>query len=111
MADYFEEARQTDTTMTVTTADTTPETTALAAPSTEGPTTMAYPPGVSLATITIGAGRTMFGAPPKLISATVTPIFVGTPHVVVWPAQGVGGIDERRHWHTRCWSARHASRP
>ncbi|MGX5360097.1 hypothetical protein [Kocuria sp. KH4] len=43
---------------------------------------MAYPPGVSLATITIGAGRTMFGTPPKLISATVTPIFKGTPHVV-----------------------------
>ncbi|NVC23412.1 hypothetical protein E7Z53_08145 [Kocuria salina] len=82
MADYFEEARQTDTTMTVTTADTTPETTALAAPTTEGPTIMAYPPGISLATITIGAGRTMFGAAPKLISATVTPIFVGTPHVV-----------------------------
>ena len=38
-------------------------------------------------------------------------IVVGTPHVVVWPAQGVGGIDERRHWHTRCWAARHAARP
>lgn len=43
---------------------------------------MAYPPGVSLATITIGAARTMFGAAPKRISATVTPIFTGTPHVV-----------------------------
>lgn len=82
MADYFEAARQTDTTMSATTADTTTQTTALEAPSTEGPTIMAYPPGVSLATITIGAGRTMFGTPPKLISATVTPIFVGTPHVV-----------------------------
>ena len=38
-------------------------------------------------------------------------IAVGTPHVVAWPAQGVGGIDERRHWHSRCWSARHAARP
>ena len=28
-----------------------------------------------------------------------------------WPAQGVGGIDERRHWHTRCWQSRHAARP
>lgn len=82
MADYFEEARQTDTTMTVTTMDAPPETTALAAPTTEGSMIMAYPPGVSLATITIGAGRTMFGAAPKLISATVTPIFMGTPHVV-----------------------------
>ena len=38
-------------------------------------------------------------------------IVVGTAHVVAWPAQGVGGIDERRHWHTRCWAARHAARP
>lgn len=30
----------------------------------------------------------------------------GTPHVVVWPAEGVGGLDDRRHWHTACWSAR-----
>ena len=29
----------------------------------------------------------------------------------VGPAQVVGGIDERRHWHTRCWSSRHAARP
>ena len=26
-----------------------------------------------------------------------------TPHVVAWP---VGGEDERRHWHSPCWSAR-----
>ena len=38
-------------------------------------------------------------------------IAVGTPHVVAWPAHGVGGIDERRHWHTRCWQSRHAARP
>ena len=38
-------------------------------------------------------------------------IAVGTAHVVAWPAQGVGGIDERRHWHTRCWQSRHAARP
>ena len=32
----------------------------------------------------------------------------GTPHVVAWPREGSGvpGIDERRHWHTACWSAR-----
>lgn len=30
----------------------------------------------------------------------------GIPHVVVWPADGVGGLDERRHWHAPCWSAR-----
>ena len=35
----------------------------------------------------------------------------GTGHVVAWPAHGVGGLEERRHWHTRCWSAREAARP
>ena len=30
----------------------------------------------------------------------------GTPHVVVWPADGVGGVADRRHWHTACWNAR-----
>ena len=30
----------------------------------------------------------------------------GAPHVVVWPADGVGGLDQRRHWHTACWAAR-----
>lgn len=38
-------------------------------------------------------------------------IAAGTPHVVVWPADGLGGIDARRHWHTRCWQSRHAARP
>jgi hypothetical protein len=27
----------------------------------------------------------------------------GTPHVVTWPE---GHEDDRRHWHTACWSAR-----
>jgi hypothetical protein len=36
---------------------------------------------------------------------------VGTPHVVVWPAEGVGRVEERRHWHARCWESRHASPP
>lgn len=31
-------------------------------------------------------------------------------HLVVWPADGVGGIDDRRHWHTACWQSR-ARRP
>ncbi|HEY9294440.1 MAG TPA: hypothetical protein VIP98_24420 [Microlunatus sp.] len=34
----------------------------------------------------------------------------GTPHVVVWPADpGLGagsGLEQRRHWHTACWSRR-----
>ncbi|GAB76688.1 hypothetical protein [Austwickia chelonae] len=27
-------------------------------------------------------------------------------HVVVWPADGLGGLDDRRHWHSRCWQNR-----
>jgi hypothetical protein len=30
----------------------------------------------------------------------------GTPHVVVWPAEGWGDETDRRHWHTGCWRAR-----
>ncbi len=28
----------------------------------------------------------------------------GQPHVVAWPE---GRPDDRRHWHTPCWAARH----
>lgn len=35
----------------------------------------------------------------------------GIPHVVVWPADGLGGLEERRHWHSTCWSARHRRSP
>lgn len=38
-------------------------------------------------------------------------VAVGTPHVVVWPAEGVGGLGDRRHWHTACWAARHRHHP
>ncbi|NHN56345.1 hypothetical protein G9U51_11210 [Calidifontibacter sp. DB0510] len=27
-------------------------------------------------------------------------------HVVVWPAEGLGDVSDRRHWHTTCWAAR-----
>ena len=33
----------------------------------------------------------------------------GLPHVVAWPVDGwggMGGLDDRRHWHTGCWTAR-----
>ena len=33
----------------------------------------------------------------------------GTPHVVAWSAEpigGFGGVGDRRHWHSPCWSAR-----
>jgi hypothetical protein len=37
----------------------------------------------------------------------------GVPHVVAWPADALSGqgADERRHWHTPCWSARSRRRP
>ncbi len=38
----------------------------------------------------------------------------GIPHVVVWPADGTGGlpgIEQRRHWHTGCWAARETRPP
>jgi hypothetical protein len=40
------------------------------------------------------------------------PIRPATPHVVAWPvlassfAREATGLDERRHWHTPCWTAR-----
>lgn len=30
----------------------------------------------------------------------------GIPHVVVWPADSSGSVDDRRHWHTPCWANR-----
>ena len=34
-----------------------------------------------------------------------------TPHVVVWPVEkpllSADALDERRHWHTACWTRRH----
>ncbi|HVQ84695.1 MAG TPA: hypothetical protein VMS84_08075 [Mycobacterium sp.] len=30
----------------------------------------------------------------------------GTAHVVVWPAESPGAMDDRRHWHTPCWANR-----
>lgn len=39
-------------------------------------------------------------------------ILPGTPHMVTWPAEptfGAGttsGLEERRHWHTGCWTRR-----
>ena len=39
-----------------------------------------------------------------------TPITPATPHVVVWPVEkpllSADAIDERRHWHTACWTRR-----
>jgi len=35
---------------------------------------------------------------------------VGAAHLVAWradgPLAGLGGVDERRHWHIPCWRAR-----
>ncbi|RZS32475.1 hypothetical protein EV193_112109 [Herbihabitans rhizosphaerae] len=30
----------------------------------------------------------------------------GTPHVVTWPAEDYGTVEDRRHWHRGCWDAR-----
>jgi hypothetical protein len=30
----------------------------------------------------------------------------GTAHVVVWPTESPGAMDDRRHWHTPCWAKR-----
>jgi len=35
----------------------------------------------------------------------------GTPHTVAWPAESMRELDNRRHWHTACWSARERRRP
>ncbi|MGC9670201.1 hypothetical protein ACNTMW_27120 [Planosporangium sp. 12N6] len=33
-------------------------------------------------------------------------IVAGVAHVVAWPVDGLGGPEDRRHWHTGCWRAR-----
>ncbi|MFS8104036.1 hypothetical protein LFM09_43670 [Lentzea alba] len=30
----------------------------------------------------------------------------GTPHLVAWPAEETGSVEERRHWHQGCWESR-----
>lgn len=30
----------------------------------------------------------------------------GTAHVVAWPADESGSVEDRRHWHNGCWAAR-----
>src|ERR1700739_1282884 len=40
----------------------------------------------------------------------------GTAHLVVWPTDatlggGPGSVDDRRHWHTPCWTHRAPPRP
>lgn len=36
----------------------------------------------------------------------------GTAHVVVWPADsGESAVEDRRHWHTPCWSNRATRAP
>jgi hypothetical protein len=35
----------------------------------------------------------------------------GVAHVVAWPADGGGGPQDRRHWHTGCWRARDRRTP
>jgi hypothetical protein len=35
----------------------------------------------------------------------------GVGHVVTWPADGTGSVEDRRHWHLPCWNARSRRRP
>ncbi|HTX96661.1 MAG TPA: hypothetical protein VME67_18445 [Mycobacterium sp.] len=38
----------------------------------------------------------------------------GTAHLVVWPADsalGPSGVEDRRHWHTPCWTHRDTRGP
>lgn len=37
-------------------------------------------------------------------------IVEGTPHVVTWLDGALVGVDDRRHWHTPCWSRRKTRR-
>ncbi|GAB3944486.1 hypothetical protein GCM10027614_34770 [Micromonospora vulcania] len=30
----------------------------------------------------------------------------GVAHLVAWPADGLGDLTDRRHWHSGCWRAR-----
>ncbi|WP_281965659.1 hypothetical protein [Serinicoccus marinus] len=35
----------------------------------------------------------------------------GVAHTVAWPVDGMQQAENRRHWHTVCWSARERRRP
>ncbi|MEV4315767.1 hypothetical protein [Actinocrispum sp. NPDC049592] len=35
----------------------------------------------------------------------------GVPHVVAWPTDDYGNVEDRRHWHKACWQARLRRRP
>ncbi|SDE13192.1 ATP/GTP-binding protein [Rhodococcus tukisamuensis] len=30
----------------------------------------------------------------------------GVAHLVAWPADAIGGAEDRRHWHSGCWNGR-----
>ncbi|MBA8825218.1 hypothetical protein FHX42_002569 [Saccharopolyspora lacisalsi] len=34
----------------------------------------------------------------------------GVSHVVAWPADEHGSVEERRHWHTGCWRSGYGRR-
>ncbi|WP_131103750.1 hypothetical protein [Ornithinimicrobium sufpigmenti] len=38
-------------------------------------------------------------------------VSAGTAHTVVWPSESMLEVENRRHWHTVCWSARERRRP
>jgi hypothetical protein len=38
-------------------------------------------------------------------------IRTGAGHVVAWPADELGSVADRRHWHSACWASRTRRRP
>jgi hypothetical protein len=38
-------------------------------------------------------------------------IGVGVAHIVAWPNDERGDLNDRRHWHTGCWKARATRAP
>ncbi len=71
------------------------------------PTSVRYAGGEWLVRALTGAGS----ARGYLCPGCEEEIRVGTAHVVVWPADGVGGAAHRRHWHSVCWQHRERRRP
>lgn len=67
--------------------------------------TEAHPDGDWYVRRLTGAGSTK----PYRCPGCEQEIPAGLPHVVAWPVDGGG--DDRRHWHTGCWSARDRRRP
>lgn len=65
-------------------------------------TTESHPDGDWIVQKTTGAAATK----PYRCPGCDHEIPQATPHVVAWRADDERDLDNRRHWHTPCWSAR-----